>query len=422
MNILILGSGGREHSLAWAVLQNPKCDRLVVAPGNAGIAAIADCAALDINDGEAVLRFAEEEAIDLVIIGPEAPLAAGVADVLRAAQVAVFGPSRAAAQLEASKAFTKSICDAAGAPTAAYGHFTDADAAKAYVAAQGTPIVVKADGLAAGKGVIIAETAEQANAAIDDMFGGAFGGAGAEVVIEEFMTGEEASFFVLCNGTDVLPIGTAQDHKRVGEGDTGPNTGGMGAYSPAPVMTDAVTQRALDEIVKPTMAEMAARGMPYSGVLYVGLMIEDGAPRLVEYNVRFGDPECQVLMMRLGAQALDLMQATAEGTLADAQVNWADDHAMTVVMAADGYPGSYDKGAVIGGLDAITADSFQMVFHAGTERHDGHIVANGGRVLNVTARGSSLAEAADRAYSLTNSIDFPGGFHRRDIGWRALKA
>ncbi|MEL7091529.1 MAG: phosphoribosylamine--glycine ligase [Pseudomonadota bacterium] len=421
MNILILGSGGREHSLAWAVLQNPKCDRLVVAPGNAGIAAIADCATLDINDGEAVLRFAEEEAIDLVIIGPEAPLAAGVADVLRAAQVAVFGPSRAAAQLEASKAFTKSICDAAGAPTAAYGHFTGADAAKAYVAAQGAPIVVKADGLAAGKGVIIAETVAQANAAIDDMFGGAFGGAGAEVVIEEFMTGEEASFFVLCDGTDVLPIGTAQDHKRVGEGDTGPNTGGMGAYSPAPVMTDAVTQRALEEIVKPTMAEMAARDMPYSGVLYVGLMIENGAPRLVEYNVRFGDPECQVLMMRLGAQALDLMQAAALGQLADAQVNWADDHAMTVVMAADGYPGSYENGAVIGGLDAIAASSTQMVFHAGTAAQDGQIVASGGRVLNVTARGATLQEAADRAYQMTDSIDFPGGFYRRDIGWRALK-
>ncbi|MEL7165567.1 MAG: phosphoribosylamine--glycine ligase [Pseudomonadota bacterium] len=420
MNILILGSGGREHSLAWAVLQNPKCDRLVVAPGNAGIAAIADCAALDINDGEAVLRFAEEEAIDLVIIGPEAPLAAGVADVLRAAQVAVFGPSSAAAQLEASKAFTKSICDAAGAPTAAYGHFNDADAAKAYVQAQGAPIVVKADGLAAGKGVIIAETVEQANAAIDDMFGGAFGGAGAEVVIEEFMPGEEASFFVLCDGTDVLPIGTAQDHKRVGAGDTGPNTGGMGAYSPAPVMTDAVTQRALDEIVKPTMAEMAARGMPYSGVLYVGLMIENGAPRLVEYNVRFGDPECQVLMMRLGAQALDLMQATAHGELASAQVNWADDHAMTVVMAADGYPGSYDKGAVIGGLDAIAPSSSQMVFHAGTTAQDGQILASGGRVLNITARGATLQEAADRAYQMIDSIDFPGGFYRRDIGWRAL--
>ena len=420
MNILILGGGGREHSLAWAVLQNPKCDRLVVAPGNAGIADIADCATFDICDPGAVANFVEAESIDFVIIGPEAPLAAGVADRLREANVLVFGPNEAAAQLEASKAFTKAVCDAAGAPTAAYGHFTDADAAKAYVRAQGAPIVVKADGLAAGKGVIIAETVGQAEAAIDDMFGGAFGGAGAEVVIEEFMTGEEASFFVLCDGTDVLPIGTAQDHKRVGEGDTGPNTGGMGAYSPAPVLTAAVAQRALDEIIRPTVAEMARRGTPYSGVLYAGLMIENGAPRLVEYNVRFGDPECQVLMMRLGAQAMDLMHATAEGRLAAAQVNWADDHAITVVMAADGYPGSYAKGAVIGGLDDVPDDTDHMVFHAGTSAKGGAVTASGGRVLNVTARGDSLAQAAERAYGMIEQIDFPGGFYRSDIGWRQL--
>jgi len=420
MNILILGGGGREHSLAWAVLQNPKCDRLVVAPGNAGIAAIADCAALDIEDGGAVLGFVEEEAIDFVIIGPEAPLASGVGDRLREAGILVFGPSKAAAQLETSKAFTKSVCDAAGAPTATYGHFDNADAAKAYVRSQGTPIVVKADGLAAGKGVIIAESRAEAEAAIDDMFGGAFGGAGAEVVIEEFMTGEEASFFVLCDGETVLPIGTAQDHKRVGEGDTGPNTGGMGAYSPAPVLTDTVAQRALDEIIRPTMAEMARRGMPYQGVLYAGLMIEGGAPRLVEYNVRFGDPECQVLMMRLGAQALDLMHAVAEGRLDAAQVNWANDHAMTVVMAAKGYPGPYEKGAVIGGLDDLPETSSQMVFHAGTQANDGKTIASGGRVLNVTARGDSLAEAAHRTYEMVDNIDFPGGFCRRDIGWRAL--
>ena len=420
MNILILGGGGREHSLAWAVLQNPKCDRLVVAPGNAGIAAIADCANLDISDGGTVASFVEEEAIDFVIIGPEAPLAAGVADRLRDAGVLVFGPSQAAAQLEASKAFTKQICDAANAPTAAYGHFTDAEAAKAYVTAQGAPIVVKADGLAAGKGVIIAETVEQAHAAIDDMFGGAFGGAGAEVVIEEFMDGEEASYFVLCDGTDVLPIGTAQDHKRVGEGDTGPNTGGMGAYSPAPVLSDAIAERALEEIIRPTMAEMATRGMPYQGVLYAGLMIKDGVPRLVEYNVRFGDPECQVLMMRLGAQALDLMHAAAEGRLSTAQVNWADDHAVTVVMAANGYPGDYDKGAVIRGLDALPETSSQMVFHAGTTAKDGAITASGGRVLNVTARGATLRDAAAKAYEMVDAIDFPDGFCRRDIGWRAL--
>lgn len=420
MNILILGGGGREHSLAWAVLQNPKCDRLVVAPGNAGIAAIAECASLDINDGGVVATFVEEECVDFVIVGPEAPLAAGVADRLRDAGVLVFGPSQAAAQLEASKAFTKAICDAANAPTAAYGHFTDAAAAKAYVTDQGAPIVVKADGLAAGKGVIIAETVEDAHTAIDDMFGGAFGGAGAEVVVEEFMQGEEASFFVLCDGTDVLPIGTAQDHKRVGEGDTGPNTGGMGAYSPAPVLTDDIAERALEEIIRPTMAEMAARDMPYQGVLYAGLMIEDGAPRLVEYNVRFGDPECQVLMMRLGAQALDLMHAAAEGRLNTAQVNWAEDHAITIVMAAEGYPGDYAKGAVIGGLDALPTTGSQMVFHAGTSAQDGKITASGGRVLNVTARGASLREAADSAYEMIDAIDFPGGFCRRDIGWRAL--
>ena len=420
MNILILGSGGREHSLAWAVLQNPKCDRLVVAPGNAGIDAIAECASFDICDRGAVLDFVEAESIDFVIIGPEAPLAAGIADGLRDAGILVFGPNAGAAQLEASKAFTKAICDAAGAPTAAYGHFQDAAAAKAHVRTHGAPIVVKADGLAAGKGVIIAETEAQADAAIDDMFGGAFGGAGAEVVIEEFMTGEEASFFVLCDGTDVLPIGTAQDHKRVGDGDTGPNTGGMGAYSPAPVLTDAVAQRALDEIIRPTVAEMARRGTPYQGVLYAGLMIENGTPRLVEYNVRFGDPECQVLMMRLGAQALDLMQATAEGRLAQARVNWAHDHAMTVVLAAIGYPGTYAKGAVIGGLDTVRADTNTMVFHAGTGMRDGQITAQGGRVLNVTARGATLAEAAERAYGAVEQIDFPGGFFRNDIGWRAL--
>ena len=420
MNILILGGGGREHALAWAVMQNPKCDKLIVAPGNAGIAQIAECASLDIEDGGAVVEFSGENAIDLIIIGPEAPLAAGVADALRDAGFPVFGPSKAAAELEASKSFTKEICDAAKAPTAAYGHFTEAEAAKAYVRDQGAPIVVKADGLAAGKGVIIAETVEAAEAAIDDMFGGAFGGAGAEVVIEEFMTGEEASFFLLVDGEDVLPIGTAQDHKRVGEGDTGPNTGGMGAYSPAPVLSDAVAEKALEEIVKPTMREMARRGTPYSGVLYAGLMIEDGQPRLVEYNVRFGDPECQVLMMRLGAQALDLIHACAEGRLAEAQVTWADDHAMTVVLAAEGYPGSYEKGTVIGGLDGLTEDSFHQMFHAGTSEKDGKVVASGGRVLNATARGATLADAAERAYALVDGVDWPEGFCRRDIGWRAL--
>ncbi|WP_299352117.1 phosphoribosylamine--glycine ligase [uncultured Shimia sp.] len=420
MNILILGSGGREHALAWAVMQNPKCDKLIVAPGNAGIEMIADCAKIDIEDGGVVCSFAEENAIDFVIVGPEAPLAKGVADRLREAGILVFGPSAEAAKLEASKSFTKEICDAAKAPTAAYGHFHDAAAAKAYIRDQGAPIVVKADGLAAGKGVIVAMDEQSALDAIDDMFGGAFGGAGAEVVIEEFMEGEEASFFILCDGKTALPIGTAQDHKRVGEGDTGPNTGGMGAYSPAPVLTDAIAQKAMDEIIQPTIDEMARRGSPYQGVLYAGLMIKGGQPRLVEYNVRFGDPECQVLMMRLGAQAMDLMHAAAEERLEGVQVNWADDHAITVVMAANGYPGSYEKGSAIKGLDALPEDSSNMAFHAGTTIANGAITATGGRVLNVTARGASLQEARDRAYAMIDQIDWPEGFYRRDIGWRAL--
>ncbi|EEX10301.1 phosphoribosylamine--glycine ligase [Ruegeria lacuscaerulensis ITI-1157] len=420
MNILILGSGGREHSLAWAVMQNPKCDRLIVAPGNAGIAQIADCAALDIENGSAVVSFAEENAIDFVIIGPEAPLAAGVADRLREAGILVFGPSAEAARLEASKSFTKEICDAAGAPTAAYARFTEAEPAKAYIRQQGAPIVVKADGLAAGKGVIVAMDEATALEAVDDMFGGAFGGAGAEVVIEEFMDGEEASLFVLCDGENILSAGTAQDHKRVGEGDTGLNTGGMGAYSPAPVLSSEIEERAMEQIVRPTMAEMKRRGTPFQGVLYAGLMIKDGQPRLVEYNVRFGDPECQVLMMRLGAQALDLMHAAAEGRLDEARVNWADDHAMTVVMAAKGYPGAYEKGSEIKGLDKLPEDSRNMVFHAGTKEEGGAILAVGGRVLNVTARGATLREARDNAYAMVEAIDWPGGFYRRDIGWRAL--
>ncbi|AZL57836.1 phosphoribosylamine--glycine ligase [Tabrizicola piscis] len=420
MNILILGSGGREHALAWAVKQNPKTDRLIVAPGNAGIAMLAEVADIDILDGATVVTFCAENAIDFVIIGPEAPLAAGVADATRAAGLLTFGPSAAAARLEASKAFTKDICDACNAPTAAYARFTEAAQAKDYIRAQGAPIVVKADGLAAGKGVIVAMTEAEALAAIDDMFGGEFGAAGAEVVIEEFMTGEEASFFILTDGTNALPIGTAQDHKRVGDGDTGPNTGGMGAYSPAPVLTDAVQRQAMAEIVLPTIAEMARRGTPYQGVLYAGLMIENGHARLVEYNARFGDPEAQVLMLRLGAQALDLMLACAEGRLADAQVNWADDHALTVVMAANGYPGTYSKGSQIRRLEELPEDSRHMVFHAGTASRDGSIIASGGRVLNVTARGATLREARDAAYGMVDAIDWPGGFCRRDIGWRAL--
>jgi len=420
MNILILGSGGREHALAWAVKQNPKTDRLIVAPGNAGVAQLAEVADLDILDGAKVVAFCAENAIDFVIIGPEAPLAAGVADACRAAGLLTFGPSAAAARLEASKAFTKEICDACAAPTAGYARFTEAAPARAYIAAKGAPIVVKADGLAAGKGVIVALTEAEALAAIDDMFGGEFGAAGAEVVIEDFMTGEEASFFVLTDGTAALPIGTAQDHKRVGDGDTGPNTGGMGAYSPAPVLTEALQKQATDEIILPTIAEMARRGTPYQGVLYAGLMIENGRARLVEYNARFGDPETQVLMLRLGAQALDLMLACVEGRLDKAQVNWADDHALTVVMAANGYPGPYAKGSQIRGLEELPEDSSHMVFHAGTAERDGSIIAAGGRVLNVTARGATLADAQKAAYAMVDAIDWPGGFCRRDIGWRAL--
>ncbi|RYH02375.1 phosphoribosylamine--glycine ligase [Salipiger sp. IMCC34102] len=420
MNILILGSGGREHALAWAIKQNPKCDRLIVAPGNAGIADLAETAALDPCDGAQVTAFAADNAIDLVVIGPEAPLVAGIVDELRAAGFAVFGPSAAAARLESSKAFTKAICDACDAPTAAYAHFTDPQAAKAYVRDRPTPIVVKADGLAAGKGVVVAETTDAALSAIDDMMGGQFGTAGAEVVIEDFLRGEEASFFVLCDGETVLPLGTAQDHKRVGDGDTGPNTGGMGAYSPAPVMTDAVTEATLARIVRPCVAEMARRGTPFTGVLFVGLMIEDGAPSLVEFNVRLGDPECQCLMMRLGGQVLDLIQACAEGRLDGQQVHWADDHAMTVVMAANGYPGAYEKGTQIKGLEDLPEDSFHMAFHAGTTRSEEHVLATGGRVLALTARGDTLARAHERAYALVDALDWPEGFCRRDIGWRAL--
>jgi len=420
MNILILGGGGREHALAWAIAQNPKCDQLFCAPGNAGIAQVAHCVDMNPEDGDAVVSFCSDESISFVVVGPEAPLAAGIADALRAAGVLTFGPSKAAAELEASKSFTKEICDACKAPTAAYGHFTDAESAKAYVREQGAPIVIKADGLAAGKGVVVAMELDEAMDAIDDMFGGTFGAAGAEVVVEEFMEGEEASFFVLSDGENILPIGTAQDHKRAFEGDEGPNTGGMGAYSPAPVMTDEVTQKALDEIIKPTIKEMARRGTPYQGVLFAGFMIKDGQPRLVEYNVRFGDPECQTLMLRLGAQVLDALLACASGQLAEARVNWADDHALTVVYAANGYPGAYEKGQVIGGLEGLNEGSKLHVFHAGTASNDGDILSNGGRVLAITARGDTLAEAHKQAYDAIEKIDWDGGFYRKDIGWRAL--
>ncbi|MBC6442671.1 MAG: phosphoribosylamine--glycine ligase [Rhodobacteraceae bacterium] len=420
MNILILGGGGREHALAWACAQNPKCDRLFCAPGNAGIARLAECAAVDILNGDAVVEFCAARAIDFVIIGPESPLAAGVADDLCAAGILTFGPGRAAARLETSKTFTKELCAAAGAPTAAWARFTDAAAARAHIAERGVPIVVKADGLAAGKGVTVARTETAAMAAIDALFGGDFGPAGDAVVIEEYLPGEEASFFVLCDGDTLLPLGTAQDHKRARDGDTGPNTGGMGAYSPAPVVTGAVATVTMDRIIKPCMAEMARRGTPYQGVLYAGLMIRDGTPRLVEFNARFGDPECQVLMLRLGAQALDLLHACAEGRLHQTRALWADDHALTVVMAAAGYPYATEPGSAIRGLEACPDTGDTVVFHAGTRMQGGCLVGTGGRVLSVTARGFTLQEARDRAYGVLAQVDWPGGFWRRDIGWRAL--
>lgn len=421
MNILILGGGAREHALAWAIRQNPKCDRLIVAPGNAGIAELADCAALDILDGEAVAAFARDQGIDLVIIGPEAPLAAGVSDILREKEIAVFGPSRAAARLETSKSFTKTICDATGAPTAGWARFADAAAARAHVQGLNLPFVIKADGLAAGKGVVIPASRDEALAAIDAMFTGQFGAAGAEVVIEEFMEGEEASLFVLCDGTSALPIGSAQDHKRAFDGDLGPNTGGMGAYSPAPVLTPDIEAQAMEKIIRPTLAELARRGTPYQGILYAGLMIHEGRARLVEYNARFGDPEAQVLMLRLGAQALDLIQAAASGQLADMRVNWADDHALCVVMATRGYPGVHENGSRINGLDDLPDLPGTAVFHAATARDSAGLSARGGRVLSLCARADSLRAAHDNAYALVEAIDWPEGFCRRDIGARALR-
>ena len=420
MNILILGSGGREHSLAWAVNQNPKCDILYCAPGNAGISKVAQCVDLNIENSSDVLKFCLDERIQFVIIGPEAPLAMGIADDLRANNILTFGPSASAAKLESSKAFTKGVCDSCNAPTAKYARFTELELAIEYVNEQGAPIVVKADGLAGGKGVIVAMTLDEAINGLKDIFSGAFGKAGAEVVIEEFMEGEEASFFILSDGKNILPIGTAQDHKRVFDGDTGPNTGGMGAYSPAPIMTKDVTSKAISQIIQPTIDEMAKRGIPYQGVLYAGFMIKDGEPKLVEYNVRFGDPECQALMMRLGAQALDAMLACAKGELNNYKLNWADDHALTIVYAAKGYPGTYEKGSNILGLDTISESTNIQVFHAGTKEEENNIIATGGRVLNITARGSSLKEAHRLAYETIEKIQWENGFYRNDIGWRAL--
>jgi phosphoribosylamine--glycine ligase len=421
VNVLLIGGGGREHALAWKLAQSPHLGTLYCAPGNAGIASVAALVPLEVGDHAAVAAFCKDLNVDLVVIGPEAPLVAGLADDLEAQGIKVFGPSKAASELEGSKGFTKDLCAEYSIPTAAYGRFTDADAAKTYVAAQKLPIVIKADGLAAGKGVVIAASPPDANAAIDACFGGAFGTAGAEVVVEEYLEGEEASFFALVDGKTALPLATAQDHKRAHDGDTGPNTGGMGAYSPAPVMTEALCARVMDEIILPTVAAMNARGTPFKGVLYAGLMIKDGAPKLIEYNVRFGDPEAQVLMMRLKSDLLPALTATAQGALGDTVLEWHDDTALCVVMAAKGYPGSYRKGTAIEGLARAGADPDVEIFHAGTAREADGIVAAGGRVLGVTARGKTILEAQARAYAAVDQIDWPDGFCRRDIGWRAIK-
>lgn len=419
MHVLILGGGGREHALAWKIAESPLVRRLSVAPGNAGIA---DCVALDITHVPAVTFWARENNVDLVVIGPEAPLVAGVADGLNKAGIAAFGPSAAAAELESSKTFTKEICDSCGAPTAAWARFTDRDAAHAHLAKTGAPIVIKADGLAAGKGVVVATTLAEAGEAVDAMLGGAFGAAGASIVIEECLAGEEASFFVLTDGTNALPLVSAQDHKRAFDGDTGPNTGGMGAYSPAPVMTPEIERQAMDEIIRPTIAEMARRGTPYRGVLYAGLMIGPAGPKLIEYNARFGDPETQALMLRLRSDLVPALMAAATGSLADVTLDWSPDPAITVVMAARGYPGEHGRGDPIGGLDRAGAVEGVTVFHAGTTAGPGGITANGGRVLNVSATAPTLVEARARAYRALELINWEGGFYRHDIAWRALPA
>lgn len=420
MIVLLLGSGGREHALAWKLAQSDRLTKLFAAPGNPGIAQCAECVDLDPTHPESVLAFAREENVGLVVIGPEAPLVAGLGDLLRANGILTFGPNREAAQLEGSKGFTKDLCRRENIPTAAYGRFSDASSAKAALDSFGIPVVIKADGLAAGKGVVIAESRAEAENAIDDMFGGSFGSAGAEVVVEEFLTGEEASFFALTDGMTVVPFGSAQDHKRVGDGDVGPNTGGMGAYSPAPVLTPELEARTMREIVEPTVRAMAAAGIPYSGVLYAGLMLTAEGPKLIEYNARFGDPECQVLMLRLEDDLVTLMLAVAEGRLHEiARPSLSPNSALTVVMAARGYPGTPAKGGAIRNVEAAEAKGTK-VFHAGTALKGDELVASGGRVLNVTALGKDIGEARDTAYAAVDVLDFASGFCRRDIGWREL--
>jgi phosphoribosylamine--glycine ligase len=420
MNVLLIGSGGREHALALSLSRSPLLTKLFVAPGNPGMARIAEIAALDVADHAAVVAFCRLMAIGLVVVGPEAPLVAGLVDDLDAAGIRAFGPTKAAAQLEGSKGFTKDLCRDYAIPTGAYARFTQPEPALAYVREQGAPIVVKADGLAAGKGVVVAMTLAEAEAAVKMMFDGAFGAAGAEVVIEAFLDGEEASFFAICDGQRALPFASAQDHKRVGDGDTGPNTGGMGAYSPAPVMTAGVERRVMDEIIAPTMRGMAARGAPFKGVLFAGLMIGPDGPKLIEFNTRFGDPETQVMLPRYQGDLMALMLAAAEGRLPETAAPLSPQTALTVVLAAEGYPDAPRKGGEIRGLDKAEAMAGVTVTHAGTKREGDRLVANGGRVLNVTALGDSVSEARARAYAAVDAIDFPQGFCRRDIGWRAV--
>jgi len=422
MRILIVGGGGREHALAWAIAASPLCDALYCAPGNAGIAQEASCVPIGADDIEGLIAFVQTEAIDLVVVGPEAPLVAGLVDRLDAAGIKAFGPSAAAAQLEGSKGFMKDFCARHAIPTAGYARFDDAEAARAYIREQGAPIVVKADGLAAGKGVTVATTVEDAEAAVAAaMEDKAFGAAGAEVVIEECMTGEEISVFALCDGAHFVPFASAQDHKAVGEGDTGPNTGGMGAYSPAPVATPELERQVIDEIIRPTVDGMAADGMPFRGVLFAGIMVTEDGPRLLEFNVRFGDPECQVLMMRLKSDLVTALVAACDGVLEHFDLRWHDDAALVVVMAAKGYPGAYAKGTEIKDVAEAEADEAVTVFHAGTAAENGRLLATGGRVLGVTAIGRTVGDAQARAYAAVDRIDWPEGFCRRDIGWRAIR-
>jgi phosphoribosylamine---glycine ligase len=421
LDVLLVGSGGREHALAWALAASPMVSKLYCAPGNAGIAAVAECVAIAATDIDRLVAFAQEKKVGFVVIGPEGPLVAGLWDRLEAAGIKALGPSGAAAVLEGSKGYVKDLCAEYGIPTAAYRRFREPIAAKKFAESLGLPVVIKADGLAAGKGVIIPETREDCDRAIDFMFDGAFGDAGAEIVVEEFLEGEEASFFVLTDGEHALPLASAQDHKRAFDGDKGPNTGGMGAYSPAPVLTQAIADQAMTRIVKPTIAAMAARGTPYMGVLYAGLMITKDGPKLIEYNCRFGDPECQVLMMRLKSDLATALLAARDKQLHHLDLRWRDEAALTVVMAAKGYPGDYAKGSEIRGLEEAAKVEGVQIFHAATERRDGKLIATGGRVLNVTALGADVAEAQARAYKAVDKIDWPGGFCRRDIGWRALQ-